>query len=187
LSIDNFGLRVIVKQLKELDEDINEYLNTKAFIKYKSHLSFLRIIEPSLILSIVMSKAIPFVVKYENNEDQPVTKLFLKTGEALFSEVVHKIYTDSNSCKIKKSKEYTVKNFMVDNNLILSEEELVSLGCDFITFFSERSNFIEVKDIMVRKDLRKRVIIPKSDLISLLENVTYLDTEELPMIIKPYP
>ncbi len=35
--------------------------------------------------------------------------------------------------------------------------------------------------------MRKRIIIPKFDLKYILENVTYLDTEELPMIIEPRP
>ncbi len=81
LNLNNVGLRIIVKQLTELNEDINEYLNTRTFKKYKTQ--YLRLIEPSLILSVVMSKCIPFVVKYENCEEQPVTKLFFKTDEAI--------------------------------------------------------------------------------------------------------
>jgi hypothetical protein len=76
---------------------------------------------------------------------------------------------------------------MKDNNILLNEEEIIALGCDFIFFFSERSNFFEIKDVMVKKDLRKRVIICKEDLKHLLNNVTYLDTEEIPMVINPLP
>ena len=59
---------------------------------------------------------------------------------------------------------------MMDNKFFLSEDECVALGCDFITFFSERSNFFEVRDVKVKfkKDLRKRIIIPKSDLKHIL-------------------
>lgn len=188
LDLNKFGIRVIAKQLKELDKDFEEYFNTKAFTKYKSYLNILKDIDRTLILSVIMSKCIPFTVKYENVDDQPVTSLFKVTGNALLWEAaLHHYKNDIKNGKLIPKSDYKIRDYMIDNNFLLNEEESIGLGCDFISFFSERSNFFAVKDVSVKKNLRRRLILPKSDLKYLLENVTYLDTEELPMVINPLP
>jgi hypothetical protein len=63
--------------------DFKDYFNTKAFSKYKVYFNIFKDVDTTLILSVIMSKCIPFTVKYENIEDQPVTKLFYTTGNAL--------------------------------------------------------------------------------------------------------
>lgn len=186
LGLNKFGIRVVVQQLKQLDMDIREYLNTRAFVKYKAHLAMLKVVEPSLILSVVMGKVIPFVVKYEGCDKQPVTKLFRKTGEALLWEVGLQRYKNAIQCgEIEVNPDYKVKQYMEDNNIKLSDDELITSGCDFIIFFCDRSNFVEVREIVINKEERRRVLFAKSDLTNLLENITYLDTEVLPMIVKP--
>jgi len=188
LDLNNFGIRVIVKQLKQLEEDFNEYFTTKAFSKYKSYFNIVKDLDKTLILSVIMSKCIPFTVKYENVDNQPVTKLFYRTGEALLLQGA--LYYYNNEIKmgtLSPNSNYKLRDYMIEKNIMLNEEEIIALGCDFVFFFSERSNFFEVRDVKVKKDLRKRIILPKSDLKHLLNNITFLDTEELPMIINPKP
>jgi hypothetical protein len=188
IDLSNFGIRVIARQLKELEEDFNEYFNTKAFSKYKEYFNIVKDLDKSLILSVIMSKCIPFVIKYENIEDQPVTKLFKDTGQALLLHGAFYYYNnDVKNGKVFPKSNYKIGDYMIDNNIMLNEDEIISLGCDFVHFFSERSNFFEVRDIIITKDLRKRIILPKSDLKHLLNNITFLDSEELPMIINPLP
>jgi len=132
-----------------------------------------------------MSKCIPFILKYEDSENQPVTKLFYNTGKALLEEAAFTQYLQDIKNELISKKDNDFKTYLKDNGYILTEELIISLGCDFIIFFSERSNFFEVKEIKVGKELSRRIITPKSDLNYMLENITYMDTEQLPMIVKP--
>lgn len=188
LDFSNFGLRVITKQLSELDYDFKEYFNTKAFSKYKPYFSLLKDIDTTLILSVIMSKCIPFTLKYQNIDDQPVTKLFFNTGNALLlSAAMFHYKKDIASGILSYNPDYKVADYMRDNNFLLDEEVIIALGCDFIYFFSERSCFFEIKNVRVKKDLSKRIILPKPDLKHLLDFVTLLDTDEIPMVVKPIP
>lgn len=196
LDLNNFGMRVITKQLTEIHDDFEEYFKSKSFIKYKGHISFFKDLDTTLILSVILSKCIPFTLKYEDVENQPVTKLFYNTGSALLLQAgLHYFNRDKKNNKLidrsdtqtGTDKEYKVMDYMKDNNILLNEEETIALGCDFINFFSERSNFFKMKEEVVKNDLRRRFILPKPDLKHLLDNVTFLDTEELPMIINPLP
>ena len=186
IDLSNFGIRIISRQLNQLEEDFSEYFNTKAFSNYKAYFYIVKDLDKSLILSVIMSKCIPFVVKYENIEDQPVTKLFKSIGDILLLQGALNYYNnDIKNGKVFSNPEYTVRDYMKDNKILLDEAQIITLGCDFVYFFSERSNFFEVRDMKIKKDLRKRVILPKSDLKYLLNNITFLDTEELPMLINP--
>jgi len=44
-------------------------------------------IEPTLILSVVMGKIIPFVVKYNDLESQPITNFIIQIGEEILKIV----------------------------------------------------------------------------------------------------
>ena len=64
-------------------------LKKGSFSYHKSYAKFLKAIDTdtSLILSVVMGKIIPFVVKYNDLEKQPITNLMSSTGEAILREI----------------------------------------------------------------------------------------------------
>jgi hypothetical protein len=180
------GLNILVRQLKNLNEDIIQFLNTPILIKHKEYIKIIKEVDSTLILSIVMGKVIPFVVKYANYEEQPVTNLFKNTGQELLNEVIRELYSrDLKNNNIPSDLKYSQYKLDKIKNNMLDEEKLIKLGCDLIIFLSERSNFFEVKELKLGKNISKRVIIPKGDFVKLLENIIYIDTEELPMIIPP--
>lgn len=182
--MDNIGLRIISRQLKCLDEDLSTLLNKASFSYHKSYGNVLKEIDSTLILSVVIGKIIPFVVKYSDLEKQPVTNLMLSTGEAISKEVCLEMYKrDLKSCHI--SSKLSFNEYIKEKNLSLSEDELIKLGVDLIQFFTHRSNFVEVKEVYKKKDLYRRYLVPKEDFKKLLDNITYLESEEIPMIVPP--
>nr|YP_009072324.1 truncated RNA polymerase [Sclerotinia borealis]AHX82988.1 truncated RNA polymerase [Sclerotinia borealis] len=146
----------------------------------------LKDIDTTLVLCVIMSKCIPFTIKYENVEDQPVTKLFNTTGSVLLWEAQLQHYKNDIKDGLIANSDYKFSDYIKDTKILLDEDERIALGCcDFIFFFRERSNLFVVKDVKVKKDLRRRIILPKSDLKHPWNNVRYLDSEELPLIINP--
>ena len=92
VELNNIGLRIIARQLKSLDEDLSTLLKKTSFSSHKSYAKVIKEIDSSLILSVVMGKIIPFVVKYSDLEKQPVTNLMWSTGEAILREVALELY-----------------------------------------------------------------------------------------------
>ena len=85
----------------------------------------------------------------------------------------------------KISSKLSFNEYIKKNNISLSEDELIKLGVDLIQFFCNRSNFVELKEVYKKKDLYRRYLIPREDLKKLLDNITYLESEELPMLVPP--
>jgi len=141
-------------------------------------------IEPTLILSVVMGKIIPFVVKYNDLESQPITNFIIQIGEEILKIVYLEMYRrDLGNEKI--SSELKFYEYIKQNNFTFNEEESVKLGLDILHFFSDRSNFVELKEVKVKKDLFKRQLIPKEDFYKLLDSFTLIESEELPMLVPP--
>lgn len=150
IDLNNFGIRVIVKPLNELDDDFQEYFKTKAFTKYKPYMYVLKDIDTTLVLCVIMSKCIPFTIKYENVEDQPVTKLFNTTGSVLLWEAQLQHYKNDIKDGLIANSDYKFSDYIKDTKILFDEDERIALGCcDFIFFFRERSNFFVVKDVKV--------------------------------------
>lgn len=184
LSMDNLSLNMLIKQMKYLDEDMKLLFTKPSFIKRKSYVEVLKNLDSTIILSIVMSKIIPFSLKYGDYEDQPITKLIITIGREINRQSSYELY--SRDLKLGFiSKDIKLNDYTEKNNLILSEEDLAKLGLDLVSFFSSRSTFVELKEISVNKKLYKRVLLPKENLNALLENFSMVDTEELPMLVKP--
>jgi len=141
-------------------------------------------IDPSLILSVVIGKVIPFVIKYKDLESQPITNFIIQIGEEILKVVYLEMYRrDLENENI--SSELKFYEYIKQNNLNFNEDELVKLGLDMLSFFSNRSNFVELKEIKVKKDLFKRQLIPKEDFYKLLDSFTLIESEELPMLVPP--
>jgi len=188
LGIDNkIGMEIVGRQLKLLDEDFNNLISSPSFNKSKSYMKIIKLIEPTSIVAIVISKIIPFAVKYKELDDQPITKLIFSVGEAILTEVriqSYLKYSNSSSTGLEKNK-VDFEQYIKLNDLNLSEDEITKIGLDFIHFFSSRSNFVELKEVYVKKESYRRYLIPKDNLNDLLENISITDSEQLPMLVKP--
>lgn len=180
----NLSLNMLIKQMKYLDEDLKRLFKKPSFIKAKSYGEVLKNLDSTIILSIVMSKIIPFSIKYGDYEDQPITKLIITIGREINRQSSYELYSrDLKSSLI--TKDIKLNDYSEKNNLLLSEEDLAKLGLDLVSFFSSRSTFVELKEIAVNKELYKRILLPKDNLNALLEKFGMIDTEELPMLVKP--
>jgi len=149
----------------------------------------LKNIDPCLILSVVIGKIIPFVVKYGDLESQRITEFLIQIGNEIFKVVYFEMYKKDLKCE-KISSELKFYEYMKQNNLTYNEEESVKLGLDMLYFLSDRSNLVELKEVKVKvkeKDLFKRQLIPKEDFYKLLDRFSLIESEELPMLVQPYP
>jgi DNA-directed RNA polymerase len=184
LGNDSLGLRILVGEIKNLKDDIHKFINDPVFTKHKPYFKIIKTMDPTLILSILLGKAIPFSVRYKDSDEQPIHSLFKDLGDALLREVGLEYY--NNDLKAGKiTKDINLSEYCSINNLILDEEELIKLGCDLVVILSNNSNLIELKEIKVSKNLSKRIILARDGLKNLLDNITLVDSEELPMLIKP--
>jgi len=143
--------------------------------------------DTSLILSIVLSKVIPFSLRYRDIEEQPIQNLFVNVGDELLWEVSREYYNnDLKSGKIHKG-ELTLTEYKIKNKLFLGNDQLIQMGFAFVLLLSNNSNFIELKEYNVAKNKTVRHIIIREGLKNLINNIAIIDSEELPMIIKPLP
>jgi len=142
--------------------------------------------DPSLIVSIVMGKLIPFSIRYSDLDKQPTTKFIMNVAETIFKQLVYEMYSKDLKNKVIKEN-VSIKDYMLAHDLKMNDEDLIKMGLDFINYFSSRSNLVELKEVRVKKDLFKRYIIPKDDLINFFEKFTFIDSEEIPMLVKPLP
>jgi len=183
---NDIGFNIIIRQLESLNEDIIILFNISSFIRNKPYMQIIKDIDPSLILSVVIGKVIPFVIKYNDLESQPITNFIIQIGEEILKVVYLEMYKrDLENEKI--SSELKFYEYIKQNNLTFNEDESAKLGLDMLNFFSNRSNFVELKEIKVKKDLIKRQLIPKEDFYKLLDGFTLIESEELPMLVPPYP
>src|SRR5699024_1502475 len=92
---------------------------------------------------------------------------------------------EKNSNKLNKS--INLQEYSENKNLSLSEEEGMKLGLDLVVLLCNNSNFLELKEIKLDKNTSKRVLVTKEGFSELINNITLMDSEEMPMIIKPLP
>ena len=177
-------MKIIARQLKLLDEDFRQLFNKPIFYTKKNYMKTIKEMDPSLIVSIVMGKLIPFSLRFEDLDKQPTTKFIVDVGETIFKQFVNEIYSKDLKNKVIEEN-VTIKDYMLANNLKMSDDDLIKMGLDFISYFSSRSNLVEVKEVRVRKDLFKRYIIPKDNLIKFFDKFTFIDSDEIPMLVKP--
>lgn len=186
LSKDNIGLRIIADEIKSLKEDINLFANDSLYTKYKPYFRVVSNMDASLILSIVLGRCITFAVRFNELDKQPTYNLFKTISEDILFEVVKEYYIkDKNSNKLNKS--INLQEYSENKNLSLSEEEGMKLGLDLVVLLCNNSNFLELKEIKVDKNTSKRVLVTKEGFSELINNITLMDSEEMPMIIKPLP
>jgi hypothetical protein len=87
VSSKGLGIKFLIKQLSLIDKDLKDYINMKKFIKNKPFISYIKSLDPSLILSIILSQLIPFIIRHREVDSQNVTTLFLKIGDKLYREL----------------------------------------------------------------------------------------------------
>lgn len=135
-----------------------------------------------------MGKVIPFVLKHEDLDTQPTTSLFVSTGEDILKEVNLKMFKkDKQDSNIDNKISFS--EYVKQKNLEVNEDVLVKLGMDLIVYFSDRSNFFEVKEKILNKknSLYKRYIITNDDFKKIIDNISFIESKELPMIVNPLP
>ena len=183
----NINYKILRSQLLNLNEDLNYYLDRKLNSSKKRYKESIKGMDSILILSIALGKIISFTLKYKDLYDQPVTKLFEVIGERIVSEYFFNEYKKKLKSENLKQSEFKFYEFKEKINLQTNEDDIKKLGMDIVYFISDRCNFIEIKEIGIRKEMYIRQIIPKEYFNMLLEEFTIIDSEELPMIAPPLP
>lgn len=184
LDMDKGELKIISRQLKLLDEDFIELFNKPIFYTKKKYMKTIKEMNPSLIVSIVMGKLIPFSIRFKDLDNQPTTKFIMDVAETILKQFVYEMYSKDLKNKVIK-KDLSIHDYMLANGLNINDDDLIKMGLDFINYFSSRSNLVEVKEVRIKKDLYKRYIIPKDSLIKFFEKFTFIDSVEIPMLVKP--
>jgi hypothetical protein len=182
--MDKGEMNIISRQLKLLDEDFIHLFNKPMFYTKKNYMKTIKEMDPSLIVSIVMGKLIPFSIRFKDLDKQPTTKFIMDVAETIFKQFVYEMYSKDLKNKVIKEN-VSIKDYMLVHNLKMNDEDLIKMGLDFINYFSSRSSLVEVKEVRIKKDLFKRYIIPKDNLIKFFENFTFIDSDEIPMLVKP--
>jgi len=142
--------------------------------------------DPSLILSIVLGRSITFAVRFEDLDKQPIHSLFKNISDDILFEISKEYFIkDKNSNKLENNINF--HEYCENNNFTLSEEDAIKLGLDLVVLLCNNSNFLELKEIKIDRSISKRVLITKEGFNDLINNITLMDSEEIPMIIKPYP
>jgi len=186
LTKDNIGLRILSDEIKSLQEDINIFANNTLFTKYKPYFKIVKNMDPSLILSIVLGRSITFAVRFEDLDKQPIHSLFKNISDDILFEISKEYFIkDKNSNKLENNINF--HEYCENNNFTLSEEDAIKLGLDLVVLLCNNSNFLELKEIKIDRSISKRVLITKEGFNDLINNITLMDSEEIPMIIKPYP
>lgn len=186
LSKDNIGLRILSDEIKRLEEDINIFVNNTLYTKYKAYLKIVSNIQPSLILSIVLGRCITFAVRFDDLDKQPIHSLFKSISDDILFEIGKEYFIkEKKTNKLKEN--INIHEYCKKNNFFLSEEDEIKLGLDLVVLLCSNSNFLELKEIKIDRNISKRVLITKEGFKELIDNITLMDSEEIPMIIKPYP
>jgi hypothetical protein len=161
-------------------------------------------LKPSLIISIVLGKVIPFSLRHSDILNQPTHSLFADVGKTLQNQSIFELHQriDAVQNRIEEIKNSTDKKLVSEFNKLtkavdeyknslkkldeLSGESIIKAGLGFTALLSETSEFYSLEDQIIAKNKSIRYIIPKNKLKILIDNITLLDTIELPMIIPPF-
>ena len=138
-SLNNNGISLLIEVLSILSKDLDSLFNNNKIMARKDYLKPIACLEHSNIISICLSKVLPFIVLNSDNSEQQVTTLCESIGLLLYKEVIKKQYKDSLSSDpslIISYKEYFHKNNTYSN------EDAIRLGLFILTFISEKNRFI---------------------------------------------
>lgn len=184
------GYSLLISDLKNLENDISTFLNVKH--KNKPYIKLINNLEASLILSLVLGKSLSFGLKYQNFDLQPINKLFHSIGMDLIRIINMENYKEflKNDVKDDLYDVYTPSSFIEffeKHGKSVDEDTAIKIGFEFTYIISENSNFFELKESKIDRNLTKRYIILKSGFKDIINTITLTTTSELPMIIKPLP
>ena len=183
LADNSLTLSWLTSELKNLKDDINIFINNPLHSKRKKYLKMLKGFDETLILSIVLSNAIPFTLKYNDMYEQPIYSLYENIGNAILKQFCLQAY--SQHIKNGGTQESNFNDYCINNNLQLSNDEIILLGFDFLDLICSNSSLIELNEIRFKKNITQRVLIPKEGINNFLSYFTLIDSPEIPMLIKP--
>nr|AAD31445.1 RNA polymerase [Neurospora intermedia] len=199
LGLDAIGTSILAKDFHNLIGDIENFINKGRTNK----LPGVEYLKPSLIISIVLGKVIPFSLRHSDILNQPTHSLFAEIGKTLkyqsIFELHHRIGLIQN--RVEEIKNSTEKKLVSEFNKLtkvldeykntlknleeLSGESIIKVGLGFTALLSETSEFYSLEEQIIAKNKSIRYILPKNKLNTLINNITLMDTIELPMIIPP--
>jgi len=185
-------------EIVNLKRDVNNFISQQR----KNKLPFIDDIDETLIVSIVLGKAIPFCIRHADILNQPTHSLFKEVGETLQREVIKelniKIKNEIETLSLENESDLKDENIIstINKNIELhkeniikvesiDEENILKIGLDFIALFGNNSNFFSLEEKLVNKNESKRFLLPKNKLELLINEITLMDTIEIPMIITP--
>lgn len=183
-SLDNKGIRLLIEVLSILEKDFDSLFNNKRLMAKKDYLKPVVILDYSNIISICLSKVLPFIVFKNDNFDQKVTSLFESIGVLIYKEVIKTEYEKyvetlpNKECKILY-KDYFLENYNYSN------EDAIRLGAFITMFIGDKSDLYFIDEINTEIDHTKRVIMPGKLFENLLQDFILFDSYESPMIVKP--
>lgn len=133
-----------------------------------------------------MGKVIPFVIRYKDLEEQPTYDLFKDIALEIVRQKVIDSYNNGIMSGLMDSSMDFREYYSITTGDI-NADELILIGLDLIYLMASNSNLINMSEIKVDANLSRRIITQKPGFVALLDRVSYIDSIELPMLIRPIP
>ncbi|ORY88691.1 hypothetical protein BCR41DRAFT_343728 [Lobosporangium transversale] len=183
-SLDNKGIYILVEVLSILEKDFNSLFSNNRIMNRKEYLKPISCLEISSIISICLSKVLPFIVFKNEDFDKHVTTLFESIGILLYKEVIKNNYINYvNSLSDKESK-ISYKDYHLDN-YNYSNEDAIRLGAFVVMFIGDKTDLYFIDNIKSDSNVTKRIISPGKLFEDLMHKFVLFDSYEAPMIVKP--
>ena len=208
LDMNSFGTSLLGKDFNTLNKDIGAFnANAK-----KHKLPGIECLNTALIISIILGKVIPFSLRHPDILNQSTHSLFADIGKLLKRNIIIEVHNKIEEANLQLKKENEKKltkllasemnktNFEIErlgtaiieyqdilNRLQdLHDDDLLRIGLGFTALLSEKTSFYSLEEKMISKNKSIRYIVPKNNLLKLIQKISLIDTIELPMIIPPY-
>jgi len=183
-SLDNKGIHLLIETLSILSKDFDSLFNNKRLMANKDYLKPISVLDYSNIISICLSKVLPFIVFRNDDFDKKVTSLFQSIGEMLYKEVIKNNYKNYIDSLNNKENQINFKDFYF-NNYTYDDKDAIRLGSFIVVFIGEKSDLYCIDNIKSDYDVSKRVIIPGKLFEDLMHDFILFDSYEAPMIVEP--
>jgi hypothetical protein len=180
-NLGGIGLKLLLNFHKNLNKDLSILLADKKYTKGKPYINDLKLLDISLIISVIISQIFPFCFRYKDLMEQPVTQLYMNIGKKLYREINYKMYENTYPDKENRPSFLDFSSNLPSFN---NENLWLDLGVFMVHFIEIKCNLFSITERRFGPNLY-RIIIPSDELNSILDDIIFLDSEEIPMLIKP--
>lgn len=197
-SSPKYGLNIFIKEYKLLSKEFIAFLNKKSTFRHKSYMRIVKDLDSSLTISIILSRLIPFLIKFKDIQEQNVYVLYEKIGKDLFLEYALHEYKEYKSNKDYSSevllpeetavpleaRSLSFKEFKAKLGYYFSDQDIITLGFALLSIMEIFSSLFTSR-IITKNNESTKYYLPSEELLEILNGVMINDIVELPMVCCP--